>query len=300
MGITPQEVAGRKAFLQFDDEDTERLKAMGPLAHQYADGVIEAFYEHILAFEESRSFFPNPQTIERVKGLQKEYFLGLTSGTYGVAYVNNRISIGAIHERIGLPTKLYMAAYNFYLREVAARLFEASKRDPQETVASFLSLLKLVFFDMTLAIDTYMGSRERTIQSQAQAIREIANPVLQVREGLVILPLIGLIDTQRAREMTEKLLASIREYRAKVIILDITGVPGVDSKVANHLLQTVEAARLMGATTLVTGISSEIAQTIVTLGVDLGAMRTMTDLRSAIEEAERLLGYRVVRGGSDT
>jgi len=141
----------------------------------------------------------------------------------------------------------------------------------------------------------FVQERERIIRQQQEAIRELSTPVLQVRERLLILPIIGVIDPQRARQVTEQLLRGIRANRAKVVVIDITGVPTVDSTVANHMVQTVDASRLMGATVIVTGLSSEIAQTLVTIGVDLSRMRTVGDLQGGIEEAERLLGYRVIR-----
>jgi len=106
--------------------------------------------------------------------------------------------------------------------------------------------------------------------------------------------LIGVIDSQRAKQLTEQLLRSIRNNRAKVVVVDITGVPTIDSTVANHLVQTVEASRLMGASVIITGLSSEIAQTLVTIGVDLSKMNAVGDLQGGIEEAERLLGYKVM------
>src|SRR5881398_1421925 len=140
----------------------------------------------------------------------------------------------------------------------------------------------------------FVQERERIIREQQEAIRELSTPVLQVRERLLILPIIGVIDPQRARQLTEQLLRGIRANRAKVVVIDITGVPSVDSTVANHLVQTVDASRLMGATVIVTGLSSEIAQTLVTIGVDLTKMKTVGDLQGGIEEAERLLGYKVI------
>ncbi len=118
--------------------------------------------------------------------------------------------------------------------------------------------------------------------------------MLQVRDRLLILPIIGVIDPQRARQLTEQLLRGIRANRAKVVVVDITGVPSVDATVANHLVQTVDASRLMGANVIVTGLSSEIAQTLVTIGVDLGKINAVGDLQGGIEEAERLLGYKVI------
>ena len=142
----------------------------------------------------------------------------------------------------------------------------------------------------------FVQERERIIRQQQEAIRELSTPVLQVRERLLILPIIGVLDSQRARQVTEQLLRGIRSNRAKVVVMDITGVPTVDSTVANHLVQTVEASRLMGASVIITGLSSEIAQTLVTIGVDLSKMTAVGDLQGGIEQAERLLGYEVSKG----
>ena len=139
----------------------------------------------------------------------------------------------------------------------------------------------------------FVQERERVIRQQQEAIRELSTPVLQVRERLLILPIIGIVDSERARQLTEQLLRGVRSNRAKVVVMDITGVPSVDATVATHLVQTVEASRLLGATVIVTGLSPEIAQTLVTIGVDLTKMNTVGDLQGGIEEAELLLGYKV-------
>jgi rsbT co-antagonist protein RsbR len=142
---------------------------------------------------------------------------------------------------------------------------------------------------------SFVEERERVIREQQEAIRDLSTPVLQVRDGLLILPIIGAVDSRRARQLTEQLLGSIQTNRARVVVIDITGVASVDETVADHLVQTVEAARLMGASAVITGLSSEIAQTIVDLGVDLGMLRTVGDLQGGLEEAERMLGYRDAR-----
>src|SRR3989454_7317067 len=102
---------------------------------------------------------------------------------------------------------------------------------------------------------SFVEERERVIRQQQKAIHALSTPVLQVRDRLLILPIIGMLDAQRARQLTEQLLRGIRANRAKVVVVDITGVPGVDSAVANHLVQTVEASRLMGASVIITGLS---------------------------------------------
>jgi len=185
------------------------------------------------------------------------------------------------------------------LRDVLAReLFSKYARD-----AAALSRVLDAYEPAANRIATTVGvgfvqERERVIRQQQEAIRELSTPVLPVRERLLILPIIGAIDPLRARQLTEQLLLGIRANRAKLVVMDITGVPAIDVQVANHLVLTVEAARLLGATVIVTGLSPDIAQTLARIGVDLGKMNTVGDLQGGIEEAERLLGYTVVLGNT--
>jgi rsbT co-antagonist protein RsbR len=297
MQVDEVEVAQRKAFLEFHEIDADRLTSVNDIAKEYADPVIEDFYDHLLSFPETAVFFRDPQVLEYVRHMQKEYFLRLTAGEYDEPYVENRLSIGAVHERIGLPVKAYLGMYNFYLRTVADRLTQAFPGEPERATEVFHSLMKLVFLDIGLAIDTYIIQRERTINEQQEAIRELSTPALQVRDRFLILPIIGALDAGRARQLTQGLLSSIRSTRAKVVILDVTGVPSVDSTVANHLIQTVEASQLMGASVIVTGLSADVAQALVTLGVDLTKLNAVGDLQGGIEEADRILGLRVVPVG---
>jgi rsbT co-antagonist protein RsbR len=149
----------------------------------------------------------------------------------------------------------------------------------------------------TVAV-SFVQERERIIRQQQEAIRELSTPVLQVRERILILPIIGVLDEQRAQQLTEQLLAGIRTNRAKVVVIDVTGVPDLDAPVANHLVQTVDASRLMGASVILTGLSPRIAQTLVRIGVDLDKMKTVGDLQGGVEEAEHLLGFRVIIAGT--
>ncbi len=144
---------------------------------------------------------------------------------------------------------------------------------------------------------SFVQERERVIRQQQLAIRELSTPVLKVRDQLLILPIIGALDTGRARQLTEQLLTGIRESRAKVVVIDITGVPAIDMAVANHLVQAVRASGLMGARVIITGLSADIAQTLVNLRVDLSMMQSVGDLQGGIEEAERQLSYAVTRTG---
>src|SRR5689334_23612145 len=181
------------------------------------------------------------------------------------------------------------------LRDVLARSLFAKYQSDVELLNRVLDAYEPAANRIANTVaSSFVQERERIIRQQQEAIRELSTPVLQVRERLLILPIIGLIDPQRARQLTEQLLQGIRSNRAKVVVMDITGVPSIDVNVANYLVQTVDAARLMGANVIVTGLSPEIAQTLVVIGVDLSKMDTVGDLQGGIEKAERMLGYKVV------
>lgn len=181
------------------------------------------------------------------------------------------------------------------LRDVLARSLFAKYQSDFTTLNRVLDVYEPAANSIAITVAVgFVRERERVIRDQQEAIRELSTPVLQVRERLLILPIIGLIDPLRARQLTEQLLHGIREHRGKVVVIDITGVASLDANVANHLVLTVEAARLLGARVIVTGLSPEIANTLVNIGVDLGKMSTVGDLQGGIEEAERLLGYKVI------
>lgn len=134
----------------------------------------------------------------------------------------------------------------------------------------------------------------RVIRSQQDAIRQLSTPVLQVRAGLLIHPIVGTVDIHRARQLTADLLASVRRNRARVVVMDLTGVPTVEVAVAVQLVHSVEAVRLLGATLIVSGLSPEVARTLALTGLDLDALEAVGDLEDGLLEAEARIGLQVV------
>lgn len=295
IGITEPEIRKRKQWLQFGDEDVDRLRDINPVASEYADQVIDSLYEHFMSFPDTAAFFQDPETLTRVKALQKEYFFRLTEGEYDREYVENRLKIGAVHGRIGLDPKWYLGAYAHYMRSAGQGLFKAYKTQPQKFFELYSSLSKIVFFDIGLAIDTFIFSRERTIREQKERIQDLATPVLQLREGLLLLPIRGRLDALRAQQITEELLHEVRLRKANASVIDFAGVVELEGPVANQILETVDAARLMGAQVILTGLAPEIAQSLAQSGVDMSRVVTATTLGEGIELAEEYLGYRTVQ-----
>ena len=133
----------------------------------------------------------------------------------------------------------------------------------------------------------------QVIQAQQQTIQELSTPIIPVMNNIIVIPIVGVIDTARARDITRRLLAGIQEHKASIVIIDLTGVAIVDTGVANYLHKTIQAARLKGARVIITGISEAVAETIVDLGIDWSHVETLTDLQMGLSSALRRLGKRI-------
>jgi rsbT co-antagonist protein RsbR len=290
--IDNRELKSRLAFFELTDEDFARLASLRDFANKYTHEITEALYDLILGHPETKPFFPDENTVHHVKGRQNAYFLGLFSGKCDLGYVENRLKVGAVHEDIGMPPKWYLGAYRRYLSLIYDRLIK-EPRSPKELSDSFGSIKKLIFFDMSFAIDTYIAANLQTLGRHQAAIRELSTPVIKVYDRVLLLPIVGTVDTQRAQQIMEAVLTRVVQDQAMVIILDIAGVPVVDTKVADHLIKTTAAVRLLGAQTILTGISAMVARTVVQLGVDITMMHTRTRLADGITLALDMVGKRI-------
>lgn len=208
-------------------------------------------------------------------------------------------AMGAAYAEQGVAFSDWFRLVRAYRPHVLPHLLEAFRDDEERLTAAIRGMGG--YFDLALRTigEGYLASREARIANHQTAIAELSTPVLGIRPGLLLLPIVGVIDTQRSRQLTENLLYAVRENRARVVVMDITGVAEVDTEVANRLVQAAEAARLMGAAPIMTGISSGVAQTLVMLGVDLKGLVTVGDLQGGIERAEELLGIRLVKIDDD-
>ena len=293
--FAPSDIERRLEFVNLGPEDRGRIAAVKADVLDHLDEHIAAFFDHVAKFEEARGLTNRAELLEEAKRLKREHLVAMVAGDYGRDYIEQRFRLGQLYSRTALEVGIFMGAFHSLMASVGRRIMSHYSTDALAGFEHFTSLKKVGFFDIAIIVDAMMADREQTIRQQQDAIRELSTPTLQVRDRLLILPIIGLLDTQRAKQLTDNLLRAIRAHRARVVVMDITGVATVDSKVANHLIQTVEAAALMGASVIVTGVSAEVAQSLVTLGINLGRITTLGDLQGGLEEAERILGYAVTQ-----
>jgi rsbT co-antagonist protein RsbR len=292
VGITPADVERRKRFVGLGPADQQNLADVKPIIRSNVEALVDTFFAHLANLDEAKVLLGYKELTSQVRNLKRAHLLEMVEGRYDMKYVEQRISLGLLYGRVGLPTKVYLGAF----RAVLALAGELILREfPTDGFPKFISLQKVAYFDIAVHTDVLTHERERTIGRQSEAIRELSTPVLQIRDRLLLLPLVGVIDTHRAQLITENVLKAIRTARAKVVVIDVTGVATIDSKVANHLVQTVTAARLMGALAIVTGITADVAQSMVALGIELAPFTTVGDLQGGVELAEDRLGYHVTR-----
>jgi rsbT co-antagonist protein RsbR len=185
--------------------------------------------------------------------------------------------------------------YIFSLKDALIQVLQQELKDPQELYLQNLKINKLLDSFGISTFEVFIKGREEVILRQTDEIAEISTPVIRVWDGILALPIIGTLDSARTQVVMENLLQEIVESGSSIAILDISGVPAVDSLVAQHLIKTVSATRLMGAECIISGIRPEIAQTVVHLGIDLSSIITKATLASALKTAFGMMQLQVTK-----
>lgn len=254
-------------------EDLALLKECGRVIGPKIDGVVDRFYEWLGAQPEFNVFFSSQDTVERVKKLQKVYWADFFNGVVDQRYIDYRVHIGEIHAQRDMPNLIYFAAMLrfqlLFMEELMASELAAERRRPAVRA-----------FNKLLALDTYVTSdqiaqfaKRRVIES-GKAMLAMSTPVTSIWDGILLLPLVGIVDSQRTQDIMEKTLTRIAESRARVFVMDISGVVTVDTAVANNFIRITQATRLMGCDCIISGISPSVARTLVELGANVGEVRT--------------------------
>ncbi|WP_030673117.1 STAS domain-containing protein [Streptomyces rimosus] len=185
-----------------------------------------------------------------------------------------------------MPTVTSLAVLS--LKEALLEAVQRQTRDTEELFTAAVLINRLLDAAGALSFETYVEGREEIIRRQSRQLLEVSTPVVRLWRQVLAVPLIGTLDTTRTQVVMENLLEAIQEHEALVAIIDITGVPTVDTAVAQHLMQTVNAVRLMGADCVISGIRPSIAQTIAQLGIDLSTILTRATLADALATAVKL------------
>ena len=284
--LMSQSLTSESLLDRFDisSDDLALLKECGRVLGNKIDTVVERFYEWLGAQPEFNVFFKSQDTVERVKKLQKVYWVDFFNGVVDQRYIDYRVHIGELHAQRDMPNLIYFAAMLrfqlLFMEELMASELSAERRRPAVRA-----------FNKLLALDTYVTSDQiaqfakRRVMESGKAMLAMSTPVSSIWDGILLLPLVGIVDSQRTQDIMEKTLSRIAESRARVFVMDISGVVTVDTAVANNFIRITQATRLMGCDCIISGISPSVARTLVELGANVGEVRTTATLRDALQLA---------------
>lgn len=186
----------------------------------------------------------------------------------------------------------------FALKDAVLTVLDENATTDAATLRDYVAFSAFVDRAGLFTFDTYVHAREELISGQAEQLLELSTPVVKLWEGVVAVPLVGTLDSARAQVVMERLLQTLVDTGSPYAIIDITGVPAVDTQVAQHILKTVVAARLMGADCIISGIRPQIAQTIVALGIEFGDIATKASLADALRHVLRQTDVKAARRGA--
>ncbi|NDD29231.1 MAG: STAS domain-containing protein [Proteobacteria bacterium] len=284
----------RLTYLNIGEEDAAVLKPLHETFVARRETFLDRFYDHLLGFNDRHNALATPQIAARARQGQATYMERMLLGDYDLEFYRLSVRVGLRHQELGLEPRWVVGAWTMYLTYWTDVVCELFPDDKEKRLRTLQALQKVNMLALQLMVDAYYASTLERVQaivsSQREAILELSTPVIEISDGVMVLPLIGTIDSVRTRQIMDSLLNRVVETQAEIVILDLTGVAVVDTAVANHLMKTVEAAELLGTRCIITGISPAIAQTLVHLGVDLGRITTSATLRTGLKLAWRSQG----------
>lgn len=270
-------------------QDTANVRRAGEILAPQLELFVEQWYVWLRQQPEYLQFFPDTDNVNRVSKLQIRHWHEFFTAEVNDFYIARRTHIGAVHAHIELPNDIYFAGVSITFQMFIERL-RSTDTPADEVLDMVMSINKQLKLDTFLVIDTISRIARERIADHSRAMMEMSTPVTPIWEGILLLPLVGIIDTTRTAEIMNKTLTKIAESRSKVFVLDISGVASVDTSVANQLIKITKATRLMGCESIISGVSPSIARTMVELGVSIGEVRTTATLRDAFELALRAIG----------
>lgn len=278
-----QEIRRRLWLVGYGPEDAAKLASIKKTVSDSAHSLASEFFQALHDMGAETGFDRDPELALRASDLKAHHIQAMVSGNYDESYVAERMEIGRLYSEAKVDSRAFLGAYRALLRAIGLRIMNEPLGDPENRFDIFMAFEKIAFFDLGLIMHSLTIENQRTILRQQEAIRRLSTPVLTLSDRLLVLPIVGHVDENRASEITEALLRAIQQQRARAVVIDITGVPEVDIDVALHLTNAVRQAALMGAKAVVTGLSADLARSLSAHGEGLERLEAYGSLRDGVD-----------------
>ncbi len=281
------------------DEDFQLIHAMGADAEKRMPYYLERFYAWVELRPEFRTFFTDDERLRRAQSQQSSYWKQFFHARLDLAYLDRLKILGSVHAQIGLPVEAYLASVHLFLELFIADInsgeMNAVKHSKEKAI---IAVTRLIHVETAVVISTFNAHTQEIIAEQSSALMELSTPVSILWDGILMLPIVGVVDSKRSQDIMNAMLRKIASANGRVMILDISGVNIVDTAVANYFIKMTKATMLMGCHCVLSGISPAIAQTIVALSIDLGEVTTRGNLKDAVAFAFEKVGFAVTTAKS--
>lgn len=239
--------------------------------------VFDELYDWMRQHEDFTPYYPE-ELIAALAANEELFWKNTVEGRFNEDYIATEKAYGQKFAQTGIPLEAYIAV----LLAFHEFMYQAYQRQGLASVELMMAFKKLSQASIEIITSLYSDTNLKRLEEQNEALRERSTPVAEIWNGILLLPLVGFIDSKRAKDMMESMLSNVSEKQAKVFILDISGVAIIDTAVANHLIKMTKASRLMGCNCIISGISGSIAQTIVELGIQIDEIQTTGSMRDAL------------------
>ena len=280
------------SLYKIDKEVCESIASYAKEGLKLLDKYVKEMYQWMPEVEEFKTLFSRQSTVDRVKKKQIEYWQEFFAAKIDDEYIQSRFHVGLTHAKINLPLSSYTSAVCWGMGWWQEQLAATDKSD-NEKMAISKAMNTLILLDAAITCTAYSDATNQLIEEQSQTLMELSTPTIQLWDDVLVLPIVGVLDSQRAQGMMDELLKRVAATSSKVAIVDIVGVPNVDSSVANHLIKIVKATRLLGCSCILSGISPMVAQSLVQVGVELDNVTTTSNLQNAFKVGMELIDIEI-------
>ncbi|MFB2862062.1 protoglobin domain-containing protein [Aeromonas sp. MdU4] len=282
------------ALHELTESDLALIRKFGQTILPKLNEYVTHFYGWLRSTPAFEQYFSDPHRLAHVQEQQLIYWRSFFNAQINAQYIQERVLVGEVHAKVGLSLPTYFAGMNMSMLIFTKRMYDGSLYS-DEYSALVTAFTKLLHMDTTIVVDTYARINNKRFAEQSEVLLAMSTPVTMIWQDVLMLPIVGLIDSKRAQDIMTSVLCKIAEQRAKVLIMDISGVAIVDTAVANHFIKITKATKLMGCESLVSGVSPSIAKTMVQLGINVGEVKTCATLRDALESAFKTVGLNIQR-----